>query len=314
MAFVHFARREVDVAVLEVGLGGRFDSTNVCMPLASVITSISLDHTQQLGDRLSSIAMEKAGIVKSGRVVISGATAPEARAVIQATSRERNAPLRELNTDFHFEYEPGLVVAGDARRLRKPRVRITTAERAWPQMELGLLGEHQAANAAVAVATVEELQRGGLIIDDQAVALGLANVWWPGRLEVVRYEPLVVLDCAHNVASVQALIETLLTSFPPVRRRLVFAVSADKDVAGMVSLLAPHFEHVYFTISSNRRSAVPAELAAINATLGGPPATVCPTPKDAWEAAYAAAAPSDLVCITGSVFLAGDLRPLAIRN
>src|SRR5262245_49820618 len=186
------AGRRVDVAVLEVGLGGGFASTNVVAePLACVITSISFDHTQQLGNTLASIAREKAGIVKPRAPTVSGATAEEARAVIAEVCRRRRSPLAELGRDFHYRYEPGLVT-GPATRT--PRVAVTTAARACPALELGLLGEHQAANAAVALATVERLRERGLRVDDAAVAAGLAGVNWPARLEVVGRSPWAVLD------------------------------------------------------------------------------------------------------------------------
>ena len=259
-AFLHFARKAVDIAVLEVGLGGRFDSTNICTPLVSVITSISLDHSQVLGDRLSSIAMEKAGIIKPGRPAVSGATVLEARTVIEAISGERNAPLTQLDVDFRFTHKPGQVPNDVAKPMTKARMRIMTAHHAWPEMELALLGEHQAANAAVALATLEQLDDQSVKCTDDAVATGFASISWPGRMEVVKTRPLVVLDCAHNVASVHAFIDTLMASFPPLRRRLIFAAS-DKDLRGMLQVLAPHFEHIYFTRSTNRRSAEPAELA-----------------------------------------------------
>lgn len=308
MAFTHFARRKVDVAVMEVGLGGRFDSTNICVPLVSVITSISFDHTEQLGNRLASIAMEKAGIVKRGRPVVSGVTEPEARTVIEAICRERHAPLVQLNNQFSFIHEPGQVVADADEMWKKPHVRITTTRRRWPRMELGLLGQHQAANAAVAVATVEELQTFAMRISDAAVGRGLGNVHWPARMEVIGVRPLVVLDCAHNVASIQAFLDTLMTSFPSTPRKLIFAVSVDKDIAGMLHLLMPHFDHIYLTRTSNRRSADPGDLAALITGQNGPRCTICETPDEAWRAALAAARPDELVCITGSVFLAGEIR------
>jgi dihydrofolate synthase/folylpolyglutamate synthase len=309
LGFLHFARRRVDVAVVEVGLGGRFDSTNVCRPLVSVITSISLDHTRQLGDKLASIAREKAGIVKSGRPVVSGVIAPEARPVIVQTCQQRRAPLRQLGPDFWFTCEPGRVAADV---YRKPRARIVTSERAWPEMELGLLGEHQAANAAVTVACVEELRRLGLTIADAAVADGLAEVHWPARLEVLTRRPLVVLDCAHNVASVQALVDTLNESFPPGRRLLILAVSNDKDIAGMLRVLAPHFAHVYATRYRSSARALPPEQIAELLRPAQVPCTICENPTQAWQAARAAARPEDLICITGSVFLAGELHPLVM--
>jgi dihydrofolate synthase/folylpolyglutamate synthase len=343
LGFLCFARQNVDVAVVEVGLGGRFDSTNVCNPLVSVITSISFDHTQQLGNRLSSIAMEKAGIIKSGRPTISGVTSPEARRVIESTCQERNSHLWQLTKDFFFEYEPGRIGKSETgshrslRNIQPSRVRITTRQRAWPVMELGLLGEHQAANAAVAVACLEQLRESGLRVDEQAVQAGLKRVNWPARMEVLRLEPIVVLDCAHNVASAQALVETLHASFPPTRseiqrngtesrmesrgegvlqeRLLIFAGSSDKDLAGILQVLVPPFAHVYLTRYSHSPRAVPVEhLAEILQQQTQVPFTLCATPADAWNEARQAAGPDDLICITGSVFLAGELRPVLLKE
>jgi dihydrofolate synthase / folylpolyglutamate synthase len=312
LGFLHFVRRRVDVAVVEVGLGGRFDSTNVCLPEAALITSISFDHTRQLGNRLASIAMEKAGIVKPGHPAISGATAREAREVIEQICRARGAVLQQLGRDFHFEYEPGQVGhdSRDDHYRRRPRVRIRTARRSWPALELGLLGEHQAANAAVAVATVEQLRDRGWHVDDGAVAEGLSGVSWPARLEIFGDRPLVVLDCAHNVASVHALVETLEASFPPGRRLLVFASSNDKDVAGMFRVLAPHFAHLFLTrYGNNPRSVAPEDLARLLERSGEVAHTCYSDSAAAWRAAWEQARPQDLICITGSVFLAGELRP-----
>jgi dihydrofolate synthase/folylpolyglutamate synthase len=327
LGLLHFVRRRVEAAVLEVGLGGRFDATNLCRPLVAVLTSISYDHQQQLGNTLASIAREKAGIVKPGRPAVSGVRAPEARAVIEDVCRARGAPLRQLGVDFHYTHEPGHVTAEGERLL--PRVRVTiegvsggspsgvphgspsSAKQAWPALELGLLGEHQAANAAVAVATVEELRRAGMHIPDQAVAAGLAGVSWPARLETVGHRPLVVLDCAHNLASAEALVNTLRESFPAERRLLVFAGSADKDLAGMLRLFAPHFAHVYLTrFVSNPRAVPPERLAELLRGVAELPCTLCDSPEEAMRAARAAAGPDDLICVTGSVFLAGEVRSL----
>jgi dihydrofolate synthase/folylpolyglutamate synthase len=306
LGFLHFRRRRVEAAVIEVGLGGRFDSTNVCRPVLAVITSISLDHTQQLGDRLASIAAEKAGIIKPGRPVVSGTTVPEARAVIERVARERGAPLSQLGADFHYDCTPGRVTADGGA---PPRLRVAT-RRAWPEMELGLLGDHQAANAAVAVRCVEVLRDQGWHVPDAAVAAGLAGVVWPARMEVVGRRPLVVLDCAHNVASAEALVATLRDTFPPGRRWLIFAGSGDKDLPGMMRVLAPHFAHAFLTRYAGSSRGVPAEeLAALLRRSADLPHTVCPTALDAWRAARERAGPDDLICVTGSVFLAGELRP-----
>jgi len=316
LGFLHFRRRRCDAAVVEVGLGGRLDSTNVCRPAVAIITSISFDHTQVLGNRLASIAREKAGIVKPGRPVVSGATAPEARQVIEQVCRERGAPLRQLGVDFSYRYEPGRETAGESIPARVQFLAPPPRRRGWPVMELGLLGEHQAANAAVAIACVEELRGQGWHIPDAAVAAGLAGVRWPARLEVVQRRPLVVLDCAHNRASAAALVDALAASFPPAgprgpHRYLIFAGSADKDLVGMFEVLAPHFRHAFLTRYANSPRAVPPEqLADLLGRVGGLPCTVCPTAPEAWHAARAAAGLDDLICVTGSVFLAGELRPL----
>lgn len=308
LGFLHFARRRVDVAILEVGLGGRFDSTNVCQPMLALLTSISFDHTLQLGDTLAKIAREKAGIVKPGVPAVSGVTAPAACPVIETICRERGVPLRQLGKDFHYTYEPARITAATERW---PRVRIRTEQREWPAMDLKLLGEHQAANAAVAVAAVEQLRQAGFHIPDAAVAEGLARVCWPARLEVLESRPFVVLDCAHNIASAQALVDTLLVSFPPARRLLLFAGSSDKDLTGMFRVLAPHFAHVFLTRYGNSPRGVPPEkLAELLQAVAAIPTTLCPTVKDAWIQARSLADPDDLICITGSVFLAGEFRAL----
>jgi dihydrofolate synthase/folylpolyglutamate synthase len=314
LGFLHFARRRVDVAVVEVGLGGRLDSTNVCSPLVALVTSISIDHTQQLGDSVAAIAFEKAGIVKPGRPTLSGATAPAARAVIEEVCRRRGAPLGQLGVDFRYRYEPGRVVAGPRFRVHDSRVQVTTTRRAWPALKLRLLGEHQAANAAVAVACIEELRDRGLSVDDEAVAGGLANVAWPARLEVLRARPLVVLDCAHNLASVQALLETLDGSFPKTRLRLIFGTSSDKDLPGMLRLLAPRFAHAYWTRARSPRGVPPEQVAAALPPECTLPFSLCPTPEEAWRRALADAGPDELICVTGSVFLAGSIRPLALGD
>ncbi len=298
--FLHFERRGCGAAVIEVGLGGRLDSTNVCTPALSVITSISLDHMKVLGARLAQIAREKAGIIKPFRPVISGEAGPESAPVIEEVARARKAPLRRIGHDFHHSYAPGRVTP---EAIIKPRVRVHTSERAWPSHELNLLGGHQAANAAVTVACVEELRRQGWHLPDEAVASGLAGVEWPARMEVMRRRPLVVLDCAHNVASAAALVQTLDESFPPGPRTLLFAASNDKDVAGMFDVLRPAFRRAMLTrYTNNPRALAPDELVRL---WGG---------GEAWEdpeaALRAGLAGGDLLCVTGSVFLAGQLRPL----
>jgi dihydrofolate synthase/folylpolyglutamate synthase len=312
LGFLHFARRHVDWAVVEVGLGGRFDSTNVCTPRLSIITSISLDHTEQLGITLASIAREKAGIIKPGIKVLHGVQAAEARTVIEGIADHAGSPCRSLGVDFNCESEPGWI---DAATTRWPRVMVTTSRRVWPTFELALLGSHQARNAALVVAAAEELHQQGCPIVEAAVAAGLRNVCWPARVEVVNRRPTVILDCAHNVASVQALLDTLRESFPPARRILVFAASVDKDLRGMLALLVPHFETAVFTRYTNSRRGADAEhLAKLWRELGGKVCALQPGPAAAWQIAWVAARQDDMIVITGSVFLAGEVRPLLVDH
>ena len=193
--FLHFDCRCVDFAVLEVGLGGRFDSTNVCEPLVSVITNISYDHMAILGDSLGEIAYQKAGIVKRGVPVVTTAEAPAAIEVIESVATAAASRVYRIGRDFHFEYAAGCP-------FEVPLVQITTSTKDWGWCPLGLFGEHQAANAAGAVAAVECLRSAGLSIPDRAVRDGLQAVSWPARMELVCRSPVVVLDCEIGRAHV----------------------------------------------------------------------------------------------------------------
>jgi dihydrofolate synthase / folylpolyglutamate synthase len=368
MALCHFARRRVDAAVLEVGMGGRLDSTNVCTPCVSIITSISFDHTKQLGGTLAAIAAEKAGIIKPGVPVVSGVDADEPREVIRRVARQNGCRLVELGVDFNFDYHPPrhlelgesparldfrCVQSSDhSRGLAAPGEARTTSKTGEPEdtfrgllapgyftdyfsdIALSLIGRHQAANAAVALTTVEELRRAGWTIPETAVRRGLAAVVWPARVEVVGRRPAVVLDAAHNAASIAALIETLDESFSAPRRLLVFATTQEKDLRGMLSRLLGRFDHVIFTRYVNNPRGVPPEelqAVAVGCVLASTRSTdqlsdqpracehapyegrtteveIASTPADAWNAVHRLARPDDLVCVTGSFFLAAEMR------
>jgi dihydrofolate synthase/folylpolyglutamate synthase len=360
MAFDHFRRRGVDAAVLEVGLGGRLDSTNVCSPAVTIITSISFDHTKQLGDTLAAIATEKAGIIKPGVPVISGVQSDEPRDVIRRIARQNGCRLVELGVDFDFVYHPphrleqaassakfdfqylhstctheeraetsrGLTAPGEFRghsdeNSRGPTARGEPANThrellapGYCDVALSLLGRHQAANAAVALAAIEELRRSNWTIPEIAIRRGLAEVAPPARVEVVARRPTVVLDAAHNVASIAALVEVLEESFSANRRLLIFATTQEKDQRGMLQQLLGHFNHVIFTrYSNNPRSVSPEELLGLAKSIGwGGSSTATPTieivatPAEAWDAVRRMATPDDLICITGSFFLASEMR------
>jgi dihydrofolate synthase/folylpolyglutamate synthase len=310
-AFLHFARRKVDVVVLEVGLGGRLDSTNVVAPAVSVITSISFDHTKQLGNTLAAIAGEKAGIIKPGVPVVTGVRQDEPLAVIERVAAEMQAPLYRAGREFQHAFAFSDALTAD--KLPRGRMQYHGGV-SLSDLELGLLGEHQAANAAVALAALERLREQGWRIGDAAIRHGLASVRCPARIEVLRTAPTVVVDTAHNVASIAALIKVLEAAHCVAQRRLIFACSKDKDAEGMLRQLLPRFNSVVLTrFANNPRAIPPEELAALAGRVCEELAAPCecllaPDPVAAWQLAQRQAGAEDLICITGSFFLAAELR------
>ena len=310
MALLHFARRNAHIGVLEVGLGGRLDSTNVCRPEISVITSISLDHTLQLGNTLESIAAEKAGIIKPGVPVVSGVIDAGPRDVIREVCRQRDCQLIELGEDFDFQYRPptGLERTAALGALDFT-YHLPGQERAYRNVPLSLLGRHQAANAAVAIATITQLQSGAATIGPQTIQGGLAELSWPARVEVMARRPAVVVDASHNAASVGALVDALDDSFSVRKRLLVFATTLEKDIPGMLDQALGRFDEVLFTrYLSNPRSVPPEELATIAKSLTGRSYPVLARPADAWEYVRGLAGPDDLICVAGSFFIAAEMR------
>lgn len=317
MAWLHFQKRRVDVSVVEVGLGGRLDSTNVCDPAVTVITSISFDHMKLLGNTLAAIAGEKAGIIKPGVPLVCGALQPEPLQVIADVCALRRAPRFQLGRDFDFQYRAahGLEVSPATGRLDYFAT-DTNGSRSWSDLELNLPGRHQAANAAVAITALRLLTQRGIKIPEAALRAGLSTVSWPARIEVIGRRPTIILDAAHNVASVAALRETIVESFGARRRVLVFGTSRDKDVAGMLAELLPAFDEVLFTrYVQNPRSVPPVELlATAEELLQGQRCRVCETPHEAWHEARAIVEPNDLLCITGSFFLAAEMKQVLKRR
>jgi dihydrofolate synthase/folylpolyglutamate synthase len=313
--------------------------------VVSVITSISFDHMQQLGNTLALIAGEKAGIIKPGVPVVSGVIEPEPRDVIRRIAAERGAPLIERGTDFDFTYEPARHLEREEargklefRRVGQDRTagagppiqdtptmvgrRSLEASLPHPTYSLTLPGRHQAANAATALAAIDVLRAGGWQIPDAAIAAALGGMSWPARVEVVARRPAVVLDAAHNVASVEALVETLRESFEVARRLLIFGTTQDKDVRGMLEVLLGNaltpgpspkgrgeFNEVYFThYRGSTRAVPPEELQRLAEELTGRRWPIFDDSSAAWSAARRAVGPDDMICITGSFFLAAEMR------
>jgi dihydrofolate synthase/folylpolyglutamate synthase len=297
LAFQHFAQVGVDAAVIEVGLGGRLDATNVLTPAVSVITPIDLEHMRVLGDSLAAIAAEKAGIIKPGVPVVMAHQTEEAAAVIRAAAAERGAPLIEIGRDVLYQR-----VAWDRQG---QDVHIWSAEQPDQPLEvhLGLLGAHQAANAAEALAALKVFS---LPVTDATIGAGFAAARWPGRMQLLDGEPPILLDAAHTPAAALALAAALDDHFPGQRWLAVIGVSADKDLAELLAPLSGHLEAVWASQSSHPR-AMPAEDLTRRLAASGQPATAQADLAKAIQAGMQAAEDQAAgLLVFGSVFLAEE--------
>jgi dihydrofolate synthase / folylpolyglutamate synthase len=305
IAFAHFAREQVDWAVVETGLGGRFDATNVVAPSVTVLTPIDYDHTDYLGPTLTSIAWEKAGIIKPGVPVVTAPQPAEASAVIDEEARRHGAPLIRWGRDFAVD--PETPERGEGSGVQ----RFTYRDRDGVLSSLAcpLLGRHQLLNAASAVAAVSALRPGGAGIGPDAVACGLASVRAEGRLEVVRERPRLLLDGAHNPAAARALAAFLAEE----KRRLggtvtlVFGIMRDKAVAEVVAALHPVVDR-WVAVEPATPRALPAERVAAAIETAGGRATIASDPARAVAETLPALSPNDLCCVTGSFYTVAAAR------
>jgi dihydrofolate synthase/folylpolyglutamate synthase len=296
VAFELFRRAAVEIAVVEVGLGGRLDSTNVITPEVTAITSIDFDHQQYLGATLRKIAFEKAGIIKTGVPVVVDDLHEEAAAVVAEVAHERRAEL--IGAWKGVSVERG--------RLDGQLIRLRTPVRDYGEIRLALRGRHQVANAVVAVRLLETLDARGLAVPAEAVVRGLTTVWWPGRLDHRTFSDgrEILMDAAHNPGGAAALAVYLAELDGPTPP-LVFAAMRDKDTAAMLRALLPTVSRVFLTRASNLRSADP-DLLVEQAHRLAPsvPAEAQPSPHDALAAAWAVA---PRIVVAGSIFLLGDV-------
>ena len=315
LMFLAFRDMGVQHAVVEVGLGGRLDATNIVEPMATVITSISFDHMALLGNTLSAIAREKAGIVKPETPLVCSAQSPEALAVIAEVCRDRNAPLIRVGPagcgDCSYTYTPR---DADARG---QTFDLVTPGGALAELSLGLLGEHQLENAGAAVAAVQQLNGRGIPVTEEAIRRGLSEARWPARMQVVSERPWAVVDGAHNADSFAKLFAGLRRHFTFRRLILVLGVMSDKDIGGIARETAlAHPARIVTTPYASPRAAAPEALA--NALRAEDPALAvedAPNSFAALTTALAEAGPDDLVCVTGSLYLAGEaLRWFAGRQ
>lgn len=309
IGFLHFAQEAVDVAVVEVGLGGRLDATNVLTPEVSVITTLSLDHTQLLGDTLAQIAFEKGGIIKPGIPVVTAAQQPEALETIERIAAERSAPLTVVGRDWTYEAVRGAGEAQAARRLKVvagPDPEFIPPATVFP---LTLSGEHQVGNAAVALAALERVRARFPALNLTSLVTGLATVQWDGRLQLLQEgngQPAVLVDCAHNDDSAAQLMHALSDDYRYRRLILIFGAPEDKNVAGMMDRLLPLADEVIVTTANHPRSATPERLAEM-AMERGRPARITHSVPEGLTTALALAGPGDMIAATGSIIVIGDL-------
>lgn len=311
LAMVACAERPVDLAVVETGLGGRLDATNVLVPLVSVITSLGLDHTQVLGETIEQIAAEKAGIIKVGVPVVSAPQPAEAMAVLQEHARQCAAPLVVAQP---FAERAPVIPARPEDFPPGQRPHLTQAVTGRMQgehieAELPLLGAHQLVNLGVAAATCEQLAARGVTVDPESFARGLARAHWPGRMEVVEAQPWLVLDCAHNPDSARALFAALRRHLHYERLILVLGVSREKDVAGIARELAAGADHVILTQAQLKR-ALEVEALAETTAAQWRSWEVRGNCAAALARARELAGGRDAICVTGSVFLVAEAMEL----
>jgi len=298
LAFLHFKDCTVDYAVVEVGLGGRFDATNVVNPLVSVITNISLEHTDILGKDIASIASEKAGIIKDHVPVVSAAV-HDARATIERVAKQRNAPVTWVDQPMwkrkiHQGREQEFMIQGSFKDY---------------SVKTSILGQHQGENIALAIAAVEQLQMGGVYLTDGDIQEGIATAAHPGRMEIVSENPLILLDGAHNPAGMNMLVKTIREDFSDYRLILVLGVLKDKDVKTMASTIVPISDEVIVTKSGNPRAADPQMLMEmIKGSYVNKNVVVEDSIPRAIDHAKHIAKQKDLICVTGSLFTVGEAR------
>jgi len=307
MAFVHFARQGVDLAVMETGLGGRLDATNVVSPLVCAITRIGFDHTLELGNTLVQIAAEKAGIIKPGVTVISAPQAEEVMEVLLDACLERRAQLIVVG-------EPGGPQVTVTRSSRRRQVfTVHTSGVTYANLECPLLGAHQAENAAVAVGLVEALAPHGIAVPPEAVRTGIKTVRWAGRFQIVSRRPHVILDGAHNVVGAAALARTVEALFPGKRMVLVLGVGRDHDAEAIARELGPVADRVITTASQSPRAADAHELQRLVFRHCCHTSAYTPVSLAVREA-IEQSRPSDVIVITGSLYVVGEaMRALGVE-
>lgn len=294
-ALLYFQRREIDIAVLEVGLGGRLDATNVCRPLVSVITNIGLDHTAYLGKTLTAIAREKAGIIKQGGVCITAAKQKKVLEVLENVCRRNKSGFYRLGKDVKIKQQEDGLIAYSGLYYN------------WNNLTVPLPGRHQLDNAAMALAALEIAGLKGFPVDVAAIRKGLRNTKWQARLEVLHYDPLFVVDGAHNPAGMSVLCRSLKNDFTYRRLILIFSALADKNYRKMLQKIAPLAKVVILTQLQSPRAEPVANINAFVKKMGYK-SEVKENVFEAVRRAFDLAEKEDMICVAGSLYLIGELK------
>jgi dihydrofolate synthase/folylpolyglutamate synthase len=306
LAFLYFKKKKADIAVYEVGLGGRLDATNIIEPLVSVITPISYEHTDILGATLAAIAGEKAGIIKEGSVCVSAPQEKEALAVIEARCEEKESGLILAGREIRFEE----LKATDEREVFS----VAGLFGQYKDLHMKLLGAHQVVNAAVAIAAVETLRFSGMTISPEAIRKGVEEAKWPGRLELIKGSPRFLLDGAQNQASAHALALAVKRQFKYRKLIIILGVSKDKGIKGILKELVPIADAIILTRSRLVERAMDPAMIKQLITPKDKDVTVTDRTGDALVHARRKAAPQDLVLVTGSLFIVGEAREILMKD
>jgi dihydrofolate synthase / folylpolyglutamate synthase len=304
MAFMHFADVKTDIAIIETGLGGRLDSTNVITPKLVGITSLSMDHMRQLGNTLEAITKEKAGIFKQGVPIVTVKQEPEAMKILKTEADALNATLCVAGKDIDFSYR------FENSREHGPhnRICLTTPTSKFEHLRVPLHGKHQAVNCALALGLLDKLKACGYKIDNEKTAAGLAKVNLSGRMELVCQNPNIIIDAAHNAASIKALIHAIGQNIPYDSMVVIFGCNNDKDIKGMLQNLQYGADKVIFTRSCSAKAVSPQDLGEMYNEICGKMYQTAPSLADALRLAQSAVGSDDLICITGSFYLIGQAK------
>jgi len=304
LAFMHFVDKKVDIGIIETGMGGRLDSTNVINPKVIGITSLSIDHQRQLGNTIDSIAKEKAGVFKRGVPIVTVMQDPAAMSVLKSEAMAVNAPLSITGCDIDFSYR------FETSREHGPHTRVclSTQTSKFEHLRVPLYGKHQAINCGLALAILDKLKTSGYNIDNAKATYGLERVYLAGRMEMIADDPRIMIDGAHNAASIRALIHAIGQNIPYDSMVVIFGCNIDKDVRGMLQELQYGADKVIFTRSSSPKAMLPEDLSEIYAEVCGKMCQTAVSLGEGLQLASSAIRRGDLICITGSFYLIGQAK------